>query len=120
MQASNSLSFLFLRRGGLALSFVQYKTDSSLVDNDGIAGMCAIIICTSATADNHGTKYSVYTTSSLISSGKDFKGFFFSSRISGSAMFSGGCFEFGLLDPVIGTDGKQRHAKGLSSTRDKC
>ena len=99
MQASNSLSFLFLRRGGPALSFVQYKTDSSLVDNDGIAGMCAIIICTSAAADNHGTKYSVYTTSSLISSGKDFKGFF--SFLPGSADQQ--CLVVGALSLVYWT-----------------
>jgi len=39
---------------------------------------------------------------------------------SGSAMLGGGCLEFGLLDPVIGTAGKQRRANGSSPTRDQC
>jgi len=55
------------------LCLVIFSTTQKLDDNHRIVGMHSISIRTSADADNHKTKYPVYSTSSSTSNGNDFK-----------------------------------------------
>jgi len=100
------------------LCLVIFSTTQKLDDNHRIVGMHSISIRTSADADNHKTKYPVYSTSSSTSNGNDFKiysSFFY--RSSKSAMFGGGCPQSGSLEPANDATGKQKRAMESSPSR---